>query len=510
MDRQNIEFTCAICIRRIKKAVVLPCAHWTCELCLSLFAQVCDKAQLQVFCPECHKDLKISPLYKTWMVRTRAFDGVLERVNEKCAKCLESFQVLCIDCKKLICESCEPDHVQGRFRFHSLVTIEEFRLRYCSHHYLKKEFWRRASHLNLCQACIVLNENQDFEREPRDFDKINEDYAEVASFMSINFDGCKLIDMIKSLNDPLKFLQCFYRIKEFGNIKTQALENPSKSLSLHLIERNGKKITVYNEKAERLVFTQKFHILRWSASTELESGDILITGGKNDKDKGSSQVFYLVNMEKNIYASGNMVQSHSSHPAVLAHHSKVFILGGKDEKNITNTQCEVFNTETLMCTPISSMNIARTCAASVYCNDCIYIMGGISNSFSNIIENNLAGFSNGFTNSIEKYEIFYDSWMILNTTLPVKLFQPGAVMVDNHQILVFGGEISSEFKNLKTFVFNTRTQNFGLCRNMNIMEYFLGFWYQSKVFEDKVACAHAQGIIKFDLKSTVWSKIKVI
>jgi hypothetical protein len=318
-------------------------------------------------------------------------------------------------------------------------------------------------------------------------------YESCKAFLLSTFPESAIVSQLFEQNNPLKILQYFFKL--FTCKTSKNLPKNTKNKEIHSIERNGNLVNFYSENAKKIDgISIEMKILRWAASTELENGDVLITGGKNDKDKGSSNMFCLVHKVSRCFIRGEMLFGHSSHPAVLAPGENVYILGGKDHKNLSNTHCEVFNCSSLSCRKIASMVVGRTCAAGVYCLGNIYVLGG---------------FSSSFTNSIEKYFISEDFWTLLVVTLPVKLFQPGAVLVDDAQILVYGGEISSENKNCKSFIFNTRTEAFGLCRNMKIKDYFLGFWYYPKVIDSKVMTLNTKNLMKFDLKSTRWDRIKL-
>ena len=228
--------------------------------------------------------------------------------------------------------------------------------------------------------------------------------------------------------------------------------------------------------------------------TILPESNLLLTGGKNDKDKGSNDTFFIINYLSLTCQSGSMLTSHSSHPAVLASNSLVYILGGKDADNQTSNHCETLDPSTLQSTKISPMHYGRTCAAGVHHNLSIFVFGG---------------FANGFTNLIEKYSVNEDLWVVLNSTLPVRLFQAGAVPVGNGSVLIFGGEISSDLKNFSSFVFDVKTEKFSLCRKMKVEDHYFGFWFHSVWTGEQVRSLRKGLLITFDMESTVWRKNKI-
>jgi N-acetylneuraminic acid mutarotase len=92
------------------------------------------------------------------------------------------------------------------------------------------------------------------------------------------------------------------------------------------------------------------------------------------------------------------------------------------------------------------MKIARSNCGSCSVNDrAIYICGGISKS-------------NQTLNAIEFYNIFHNTWEIINTKLPEKLYGPGAISVKMDEILIIGG--ISKMNSASNHVFSLNLNSF--------------------------------------------------
>lgn len=485
-----LALVCPSCCEILKDPIVLHCSHIFCSNCVKLMIQMFREMNSEFCCPECHATEPVFPLSKNWLISDKIINGILTGlprvVNENeipCALCKCKGEFCCTVCKIFLCAQCKEKHCLSKYRFHTVVDYKTYKKVYCFQHLLPKIFFSLTDQILVCQACGLSK--TDIQKLS---DTLLDSLGSVLSSIKSQYSTLDYYKLLYSQGNPFKLIQYFSPLEQNLNFSPSA---PDPNPDICLIERSSNFYYVFKGLKKKLSTQSRIPISRWCAMTILPGNNILLTGGKSDKDKGANNTFVIINYISFLCISGSMLTSHSSHPAVLAQNSLVYILGGKDAENLTSTQCEALDPETLLSKKISSMHYGRTCAVAVHFNNFLFVFGG---------------FVNGFTNLIEKYSINEDLWVVLSSTLPVRLFQAGAVVVDNASVLIFGGEISSDLKNLNSFVFDLKTEKFSLCRKMKVKEHFLGFWYHGVWTGKFVNCLKKGSMLTFDLESTIWSK----
>ena len=98
-------------------------------------------------------------------------------------------------------------------------------------------------------------------------------------------------------------------------------------------------------------------------------------------------------------------------------------------------------------------------------------------------------------------------WVNLEVTLPIKVFQSAAIAIDSYQILIFGGEITSEIKNSNSFVFNTFTEKFTGCSKMPAGKPYLSFWSHIGKSAKFVYSIYPNNLLFFNTHSLYWESI---
>lgn len=490
--RTLLALVCPCCCELLKDPVVLHCSHIFCLGCAEMMIEMFKESGSEFCCPECHVQEPVFPMNKNWLIFEKKIERILKCVKNVdrnrvlCALCSAQGEFCCDTCKVFFCERCGVGHATNKYKYHTVTDYRTYKRTYCFQHVLPKIYYSIAQHVLMCQAC-ALNSNQKCELTKDVLSVLESD----ASVIKSQYSDLKLFKLILAQGNLPKLVQYF---SPLSNKLDYPRANPDPNPDVYFIERSSQTFYVFKGPDRYKKSSSQFNFPRWCAFTVLLGNKILITGGKCDKDKGSTNVYYIIEILKQAFQEGTMIMSHSSHPAVLADDGLVYILGGKDADNVTNTHCETFNPGTLEFRAISSMFYGRTCAAGVSFNYCLYVFGG---------------FVNGFTNSIEKYSIHQNCWSVVDNTLPVRLFQLGAIVIDKASVLIFGGEISSDLKNLHSFVFSLKTEKFSLCRKMKVPDQFLSFWYHCVWTGKSVISLKRNCFIEFDLEKTKWSKKKV-
>lgn len=94
---------------------------------------------------------------------------------------------------------------------------------------------------------------------------------------------------------------------------------------------------------KKVIIDTTFDIPRWSCFVPLINGHILIVGGKARKNTGAKKAaFFLDPVTGYTYMAPSMITGHSSHACLLIN-DDVYVISGKNENNITATQCEALN-----------------------------------------------------------------------------------------------------------------------------------------------------------------------
>ncbi|OMJ87172.1 hypothetical protein SteCoe_11177 [Stentor coeruleus] len=315
--------------------------------------------------------------------------------------------------------------------------------------------------------------------------KIQEIYAGLRSQLDLRVNRMNVISnsisQVSQTEDDLEFLQSSYPYLAIStgnsqittpNIIYTQFQLPVIHLStpthhLYYLNRGTREFYAYSVSNKEIQIKElpndAPNISRWSSFTTLADGKILVTGGKVERNSGSHRTCMYIDPFKSTYSPAvPMLKGHSSHIS-LRIFNKVYVISGKNEDNICDSHCEVFDTYTETWSSIGKINFPRTCAAGCYINNCIYVLGG---------------FQNSVCNSIEKYSMHYNLWTLLPTVLPEKIWQHGCFAVDSKRILIFGGEKDSEEPSKVSYVYDITTEGFNSMTNIDTIPVYLYFWIQ--------------------------------
>jgi hypothetical protein len=100
-----------------------------------------------------------------------------------------------------------------------------------------------------------------------------------------------------------------------------------------------------------------------------------------------------------------MINKRAFFPSIFAKlDNSIYAIGGSDSNSSDLNKCEKFSLIENVWRPISPMNLNRNGTASVLFETyrLIFVFGGINHKLGSI-------------NKIEKYEIDFDKWSIINT-----------------------------------------------------------------------------------------------
>ena len=354
---------------------------------------------------------------------------VLSISKTKLIVCIEHYlelEFFCVDEKVLVCSSCLEKHqshyVISKNDAQNILGPEALNCKakiQSAIEIIKADKTKLFNHLQ----AIDTQENNDFDHlstmcekniqsiktfESEARKNISNAYVEVKSSISQKINNLTVIEkQIESLITEEDVLEVLQKSFPFLNIKPYATDlklpkftytpfnSPVLSLSsplqdLFYLNRGTREYYVYSIASKELSVKELPNdsptISRWSSFTTLSDGRILITGGKVDRNSGSHKICMFIDPYNNLYYPAiHMIKGHSSHIA-LRIFNKVFIISGKNEDNVCDSFCEVFDLYKEIWTPIGKINFPRTCAAGSFVRNFIYVIGGFQNSVSNAIE----------------------------------------------------------------------------------------------------------------------------
>ena len=452
-------------------------------------------------CPECKTLVDIVPHSKYLFVRAFAIENLLKLLASPiCRICGADGDSCCVDCEIMLCRGCAGRHIERKYSTHAVELFEEYKGRYCIEHKMKRVYFCREERVMLCLRCLTTHSQHDYVELEQvescfssEIKNAEQALVKIYSYLqySTNFtdrkDLLSVIFILLSQNNKIKFLQYAADLNLSNFSENLPPESPAPDL--FYIKRNTESVYSYNLITPKLLLHKsKTRFSKWSSLTLLPNNFILCAGGKATKNNGSKKDLLILDQNLSKIFDSLMIHGHSSHPALL-HRETVYIIGGKDEDNITGSHCETFNINTLKSASISSMKHGRTCPAGVVIQDFLYVFGG---------------YTDGISNSIEKYVIDENVWIDLMVVTPVRLFQAGAAVVDEKQILIYGGEISQEFNNTHSFIFNIETQKFGMCSKMRYTDTWYGSWYYSTLFGGHVYTLSSDTVLSYNTYSNNW------
>lgn len=471
-----------------------------CQLCMtdpSSSTSECIACEL-ICCTPCSLDHVSKPRF--------AHHKILPLWKSKLTVCLDHHLELLWFCnyeKVFLCKSCLDKH-QGHF----IMTIEQAKVNLVSEVTECKERLKNVASVLRIEKEKLNKEYFNIEAEQEKnlkelelqsnmtINKINE-FTENTKNSITNIFGALKSQIIENLNnrtllelqansllrqeDSLQFLNQSYpilNIKEASEplILPKLIYTPYQpptvtlcppSQNLFYLNRGTREFYLYNISTKKLqtklLSNDSPNISKWSSFTNLSDGRILVTGGKVDRNSGSHRACIIIDPNKlQCYPATPMLKGHSSHIS-LRIFDKVYVISGKNEDNVCDSFCEVLEIYNQVWVPIGRINFPRTCAAGSYINDSIYVLGG---------------FQNSVCNTIEKYNINNNTWTLLPTLLPEKIWQHGCFTLDSRRVLVFGGEKEVEEPSKVSYIYDITTESFNSTTNIDAIPVYLYFWIQ--------------------------------
>ncbi|CAG9315505.1 unnamed protein product [Blepharisma stoltei] len=271
------------------------------------------------------------------------------------------------------------------------------------------------------------------------------------------------------------------------------------SSQLFYLIRGSRDYFVYdfrkNEFQKKMIQDTTLEVPRWSCFVQLPNDYVLIMGGKARKNSGAKQTaFFLDPATGSTYAAPSMINGHSSHVSLLVD-GIVYVISGKNENNLTATQCEALNLSTMTWNSIQNINLGRTCPGGASVGKKIYIFGGYQQTVNN---------------TVEMYDISQDTWTLLAVLLPERLWQHGCYGISNNKILIFGGEGPSDEPHRVSYLYDINSEEFHSCTPIITTSSWLFFWLHiirrgHLLFSiNKEKC-----VISYNIASNEWNTYKI-
>ena len=113
--------------------------------------------------------------------------------------------------------------------------------------------------------------------------------------------------------------------------------------------------------------------------------------------------------------------------------NSIYSLGGRESHSSDLNKCEKFSLVENVWRPISQMNASRNGASAVVFDKhrLIFVFGGNNHKHGSI-------------SNIEKYEIDFDKWTIINTQMKAALHDLTVFPLGRDRVLILGGHTNTE------------------------------------------------------------------
>ncbi|OMJ69759.1 hypothetical protein SteCoe_32424 [Stentor coeruleus] len=498
LDRVLLFCICPLCTQKLSSPIIFSCSHTFCSSCAEGYINLYKYFKAIPSCPVCHENFSILPHSSSWLVKNRRIENLQTMTKTKiCKNCSEPGNHCCLTCRIFLCKNCSENHKTEKNSYHDVNLLSSLNTSHCLVHFLKYTKFCVDDKILLCLRCFGSHRSHNLQSLDEALVSLSSLVIQSKEHLSriVSIEPLELKDYphivtaysnLLSISNPLRFLQFTYKLDAPCLYLAEQLQNIP---ILVYIDRGTSNVFACNHKAQKFFEAKSSETFpKWCAFTPLPNGEILITGGKGAKEFGALLNMFILSNDMKCKYTGSMIFGHSSHAAVLVD-KKVYILAGKGCDNLASGHCEVFDIITKESDIIPAMKHGRTCPAAVNLSKSLYVFGGFTQSISN---------------NIEKLTFGAKEWIDLDITLPIRLFQPGAVAIDESQIMIIGGEISSEIKNVHSMIFNATTEQFGFCKKMPIEDSWLGCWYDIKKTPTHVLTCNKRNILSFHLKLGVW------
>lgn len=261
--------------------------------------------------------------------------------------------------------------------------------------------------------------------------------------------------------------------------------------TLVYITRGSCDVFIYNflkQSFTNLKSSQK--IIKWSGITQYSPTEVLITGGKLNKNNGSVSTCFSLNINTGqVEPFPDMLSCHSSHISLLHHHT-IYIISGKNSNNGISNSCEKLDLSTKTWTSLCNIIIGRTCAAGVVHKENIFIIGGCKN------------------NTVEKYTISEDQWVLLEFKLFEVVWQHLAVDL-SEQVLIFGGDSINDAPTRYSYLLDMETGEVSQLDVLPVGQSWLCGWYPCTTRGNRIWVMNKElKFLTYNLSTNQWSSYK--
>lgn len=194
---------------------------------------------------------------------------------------------------------------------------------------------------------------------------------------------------------------------------------------------------IFDPKTDRITPGGKMSVPRAGhTATLLENGDVLITGGIDEKQPVASAELYRA-ASGDFVPVGEMLVSRERHSATRLQNGTVLITGGTIAQ--PSEQAEIFDPATRSFRRISPMNAPRAAQTSTLLADGRVLIAGGAQSPTSILE------------TVEIYDSQSDSFALAGR-MQASRFKHSAVLLDDGRVLLLGGSDEREWSGRRSTV----------------------------------------------------------
>jgi len=171
-------------------------------------------------------------------------------------------------------------------------------------------------------------------------------------------------------------------------------------------------------------------------ATLLESGDVLITGGIDEREPVASTELYRA-ATGDFMTVGSMQTARERHSATLLEKGQVLITGGTVAR--PSEQAELYDAQTQTFLQISPMNARRAAQTSTLLHDGRVLIAGGAESFGSVLQ------------SVEIYDPRNQSFEAAGQ-MQIRRFKHSAVLLEDGKVLLLGGADEREWSGRRNSV----------------------------------------------------------
>lgn len=276
------------------------------------------------------------------------------------------------------------------------------------------------------------------------------------------------------------------------------LEHSSLSKLLYL-SRGKRDYSIYNfetdEITKKQLISEDLVLPYYSGFTVLPYQSVFLTGGKVTKISDVTNLVFMFSPENGqITVLESMRNARSFHVCLYANKA-IYVLGGKNATKTAISACETYTFSTARWTDIPPMSIGRICASGVHNNGKIYVFGGSQVKMED---------------SIEVYTIEMSNWDLLPARLPEKMRKQASYVVNNTQILIFGGENRVKEASGSAYIYDLERISFSAAPQVpiNAQKWPFSQLHITQRGNALFTMNKELQILKYEILSNEWSRFK--